>query len=85
MSTTREPAGVEPEEQPEPEQSGTVRPIQHDRPESVGKSFFRGMAEGAGRVVGTVLASAILIGLPAGGVIAAVMQEGPHQRASCTA
>ncbi|MFH8365147.1 hypothetical protein ACH4FV_36985 [Streptomyces anulatus] len=76
MSTKREPAGDEPEEQPEPEQSG-AEPIQHNRPESVTVSFVRGMAEGAGRVVGTALASAVIIGLTAGGVIT-VTEGGPH-------
>lgn len=88
MSTTLSPAGHEPEGESEPEQSGAGRPNHHDRLESAGRSFRRGMAEGAGQVVGTAIASAVIIGLVAGGVIAE-KQNGPHQSggaaSNCTA
>ncbi|MEU4924596.1 hypothetical protein AB0G29_35245 [Streptomyces parvus] len=85
MSTTRKPDGHR-QEGPDPEQSGTDQPDLHNRPESVGKSFVRSLAEGAGRVVGTTIASAIIIGLTTGGVIA-IQQETPYQNGggSCTA
>lgn len=88
MGTTLSPAGQEPEGEPEPEQSGAGRPNSHDRPESAGRSFRRGMAEGAGQVVGNALASVLIIGLVTGGVIAET-QNGPHQEggaaSNCTA
>ncbi|PVC82114.1 hypothetical protein [Streptomyces sp. CS014] len=85
MSTTRKSDGHKPEE-PDPEQSGAEQPDLHNRPESVRRSFVRSMAEGAGQVVGTMIASAIIIGLTTGGVIA-IQQETPYQigGGSCTA
>lgn len=88
MGTTLNPDGSEPEGKPEPEQSGAGQPTEQGRSESVGGSFARGMAGGAGTVLGTALASAVIVGLTAGGVIAET-QGGPHQEGgaavSCTA
>lgn len=87
MGTTLDPDGCEPDGESGPEQSGTGRPTEQHRSESVGKSFARGMAGGAGTVLGTALASAAVIGMAAGGVMVET-QGGPHQdggaAVSCT-
>jgi len=89
MSTTLSPASNEPEGESEPEQSGAGRPNHHDRPESAGSIFRRGMAEGAGQVVGSALASAVIVGLVVTGGVIAEKQNGPHQvggaASNCTA
>ncbi|MFD6658543.1 hypothetical protein ACFWEB_25770 [Streptomyces parvus] len=76
MGNARNPEG--PEGQDDPEQSGSELPDLVNRPEGVVRNFFVGLAEGAGRVVGTTLASVVIIGLTTGGVIA-VQPEGPTQ------
>ncbi|CAM5593524.1 hypothetical protein I6J42_33580 [Streptomyces californicus] len=76
MSGTRNPEGGTPEGQPDPAQSGAEPQDPANRPESVGRSFLVGLAEGAGRVVGSTLASVVIIGLVTGGVIA-IQQESP--------
>ncbi|WP_030089271.1 hypothetical protein [Streptomyces baarnensis] len=90
MGKTLDPDGSEPEEKPAPEQSGAEQPTEQDKSESAGQHFIRGMVEGAGTVLGTTLASAVIIGLTAvGGVVIAETQGGPHQEGgaavSCTA
>lgn len=70
MGKTLDPDGSEPEEKPAPEQSGAEQPTEQDKSESAGQHFIRGMVEGAGTVLGTTLASAVIIGLTAvGGVV----------------
>ncbi|MBV7249203.1 hypothetical protein [Streptomyces sp. MW-W600-10] len=80
MSMPLDPDGSKPKEKPAPEQSGAKRPTEQDKSESAGRNFIRGMAEGAGTVLGTTLASAVIIGVTAvGGVVIAETQGGPHQ------